>query len=132
PDAEAIGAVTEADLKTRPDAVIVVGTSLKIPGVRRIVREMCGVTQGFRGGVTIWINEDDPPLGPQFDGIFDLIVRGNCERVARLANLPRHDGSTPDTEDEFEPQLATPSESECIDRASTPAPSQANFAVVIE
>lgn len=95
PDADAIGAVTEADLKSRPDAVIVVGTSLKIPGVRRIVREMCSVTRDMRGGVTIWINSDEPPTGPQFDGIFDIIVQGDCQRLEKLAGLPRHDGSTP-------------------------------------
>lgn len=95
PDAEAIGAVTKADLKARPDCLIVVGTSLKVPGVRRIVREMCGVVRDYRGGMTVWINEDDPPVGKDFDGIFDLIVRGDCEKVARIADMPRWDGSEP-------------------------------------
>lgn len=101
PDAEAIGAVTEADLKTRPDCVIVVGTSLKIPGVKRIVREMCSVTQDIRGGTTIWINRDEPPPGREFEGLFDLIVKGSCEKVARLVNLPHYDGSMPASEDEM-------------------------------
>lgn len=95
PDAEAIGAVTKADLKSRPDCLIVVGTSLKVPGVRRIVREMCGVVQDYRGGMTVWINEDDPPVGKDFDGAFDIIVRGDCEKVARIAEMPRWDGSEP-------------------------------------
>ena len=34
PDAEAIGSVSEADLLSRPDGLVVVGTSLKIPGVK--------------------------------------------------------------------------------------------------
>lgn len=95
PDAEAIGAVTKADLKSRPDCLIVVGTSLKVPGVRRIVREMCGVVQDYRGGMTVWINEDDPPVGKDFDGAFDIIVRGDCEKVAKIAEMPRWDGSEP-------------------------------------
>ena len=37
PDQDAIGAVTTADLKSRPDAVIVVGTSLKIPDRKSVV-----------------------------------------------------------------------------------------------
>ncbi|KAL7273204.1 hypothetical protein RUND412_003961 [Rhizina undulata] len=99
PDAEAIGAVTKADLKSRPDCLIVVGTSLKVPGVRRIVREMCGVVQDYRGGMTVWINEEEPPLGKEFEGAFDLVVKGDCEKVAKLADFPRWDGSTPPPEE---------------------------------
>ncbi|RPB14949.1 DHS-like NAD/FAD-binding domain-containing protein [Morchella conica CCBAS932] len=102
PDAEAIGAVTKADLKSRPDCLIVVGTSLKVPGVRRIVREMCGVVQDYRGGMTVWINEDDPPTGKEFEGAFDLIVRGDCEKVAKTASMPRWDGSEAPLRAEFE------------------------------
>lgn len=96
PDSEAIGSVSKADLKTRPDALIVVGTSLKVPGIRRIVREMCKSVQDIRGGVTMWINQDDPPLGKDLEGAFDYIVKGDCEMVAALAALPRWDGSMPD------------------------------------
>ncbi|KAH0544980.1 hypothetical protein FGG08_000906 [Glutinoglossum americanum] len=91
PDAEAIGAVTKADLRSRPDAVIVVGTSLKVPGVRRIVREMCGVVRAKRDGVAIWINNDPEPLGKEFENCWDLVVRGDCEEVARHAGLRRWD-----------------------------------------
>ncbi|KAH0551463.1 hypothetical protein GP486_007321, partial [Trichoglossum hirsutum] len=91
PDAEAIGAVTKADLRSRPDAVIVVGTSLKVPGVRRIVREMCGVVRAKRDGIAIWINNDPEPLGKEFENCWDLVVRGDCEEVARFAGLRRWD-----------------------------------------
>ena len=93
PDSEAIGCVSKADLKTRPDALVVVGTSLKVPGIRRIVREMCKSVQNMRGGITMWINEEDPPLGKDLEGAFDIIVKGDCEKVAALAALPRWDGS---------------------------------------
>ncbi|KAI5808814.1 Sir2 family histone deacetylase Hst4 [Peziza echinospora] len=95
PDSEAIGSVSKADLKTRPDAIVVVGTSLKVPGIKRIVREMCKSVQDIRGGITVWINEDEPPLGKELEGAFDLIVKGDCEMVAALAALPRWDGSEP-------------------------------------
>ncbi|KAI9683160.1 MAG: hypothetical protein M1829_005951 [Trizodia sp. TS-e1964] len=91
PDDEAIGAVTKSDLRTRPDALIVVGTSLKVPGVRRIVREMCGVVRGRRDGITIWINNDPEPIGREFNNCWDLVVQGKCDEVARLANLKRWD-----------------------------------------
>lgn len=89
PDEDAIGSVTTADLRTRPDALIVVGTTLKVPGVKRIVKEMCGVVRGRRDGATIWINKNPPPPGPGFE--WDLIVSGPCDRVAELARMPKWD-----------------------------------------
>lgn len=91
PDQDAIGAVTTADLRSRPDAVIVVGTSLKIPGVRRIASEMCKVVKGRKDGFTAWINYDPEPSGPEFVDCWDLVVYGQCDEVARLAALPQWD-----------------------------------------
>ncbi|KFX99587.1 hypothetical protein V490_01738, partial [Pseudogymnoascus sp. VKM F-3557] len=91
PDEEAIGAVTTADLKSRPDAVIVVGTSLKVPGVKRIAREMCQVARGRKDGFTAWINNAPEPVGPEFKDCWDLVIRGDCDEVARHAAIPRWD-----------------------------------------
>ncbi|KAH8592397.1 DHS-like NAD/FAD-binding domain-containing protein [Bisporella sp. PMI_857] len=91
PDEEAIGAVSAADLKSRPDAVIVVGTSLKIPGIRRLTKEMCAVARGRRGGFTAWINLDPEPLGVDFKDSWDLVVRGESDEVARYVGLPKWD-----------------------------------------
>lgn len=96
PDAEAIGTVVSADLRTRPDALIVVGTSMKIPGVRRIAREMCGVVRGRKGGLTIWINQDSPPTGKEFENCWDLVVKGACDEVAFRANMRRWDDDSAD------------------------------------
>ena len=83
PDEEAIGAVVGSDLRARPDAIIVVGTSMKIPGVRRIVREMCGVVRSRRDGLAIWVNRDPPPLGKEFEDCWDLVVKGSSDKVAQ-------------------------------------------------
>ncbi len=91
PDGEAIGMVSKADLRRVPDAVIVVGTSLKIPGVRRIVKEMCQLTRSRRDGITAWINLDPEPQGIEFKDCWDLVVRGKCDEIAGLVNLPRWD-----------------------------------------
>ncbi|KFZ08325.1 hypothetical protein V502_09409 [Pseudogymnoascus sp. VKM F-4520 (FW-2644)] len=91
PDEEAIGAVTTADLKSRPDAVIVVGTTLKVPGVRRIAREMCQVARGRKDGFTAWINNMPEPVGPEFKDCWDLVIRGDCDEVARHAAIPKWD-----------------------------------------
>lgn len=87
PDEEAIGNVSSADLKARPDAVIVVGTTLKVPGTRRLVKELCQVTRGRRDGFTAWINIEPEPKGIDFKDCWDLVVKAKCDDVAREANL---------------------------------------------
>ena len=89
PDDEAIGAVVKADLLKRPDAIIVVGTSMEIPGVKRMVREMCGIVRDRRDGVAIWINRGPPPIGKEFEDCWDLVVAADCDQVAERVNMRR-------------------------------------------
>ncbi|KAL8822392.1 MAG: hypothetical protein Q9191_006870 [Dirinaria sp. TL-2023a] len=96
PDEEAIGTVVSADLRTRPDAVIVVGTSMKVPGLKRIVREMCGVVRSRRDGLSVWINLEPPPSGKEFEDCWDLVVEGECDNVAAHANMKRWDDHSVD------------------------------------
>ena len=84
PDDEAIGAVTAADFRTRPDCVIVVGTSMKIPAIKRITDEMCKIVRDRKEGTTIWINRDPEP--PSMD-YWDLTVKGDADDVAQRAQL---------------------------------------------
>ncbi|KAI8629436.1 DHS-like NAD/FAD-binding domain-containing protein [Xylariaceae sp. FL1651] len=93
PDEEAIANVFRADLRTRPDAVIVVGTSMKIPGVRNMVKDICKVTRDRRDGITAWINLDPEPSGTDLKNCWDLVVRGKCDDVASLVHLPHFDES---------------------------------------
>lgn len=53
-DKAAIPAVIEADTKAQPDALLVVGTSLKIPAMQEFVRKMRG------DGPCMWVNPDEP------------------------------------------------------------------------
>lgn len=99
PDEEAIASVMNSDIRSRPDTVIVVGTSLKIPGVRRLVKSLCKVVRSRRNGIAMWIN-NEPPVGKEFEDCWDLVVKGNCEEVARLAGLKNWDDNTPQIFDE--------------------------------
>ncbi|OJD21948.1 hypothetical protein ACJ73_06709 [Blastomyces percursus] len=96
PDEEAIGSVVTADLRARPDALIVVGTTLKIPGVRRIVKEMCHVVRGRKDGITMWINHEPVPVGRSFEDCWDLVIKGDCDEVARQANMKPWDDDSDD------------------------------------
>ncbi|KAK2742597.1 hypothetical protein FQN57_005223 [Myotisia sp. PD_48] len=84
PDEEAICSVIRADIKARPGALIVAGTSLKIPGVRLMVREMCRAVRGRRDGITIWINNDSLPVGKEFKDCWDYVIKGDCDTVAKF------------------------------------------------
>jgi NAD-dependent histone deacetylase SIR2 len=64
---------------------------MKIPGVRRIVREMCRVVRGRKDGITMWINRDSPPVGKDFEDCWDLVIKGDSDEVARLARLDPSD-----------------------------------------
>ncbi|KAJ5329440.1 Sirtuin family [Penicillium brevicompactum] len=86
PDEEAITSVMNADVKSRPRVLIVAGTSLKIPGVRRLVKSMCSQIRSRKDGVTMFVN-NEPPTGKEFADCFDLIVQGSCDEVANQANL---------------------------------------------
>ncbi|KAL9044110.1 MAG: hypothetical protein Q9214_002730, partial [Letrouitia sp. 1 TL-2023] len=99
PEDETIGYVVKADLRARPDAVIVVGTSMKIPGVRRIVREMCGVVRGRRNGLAVWINHGPPPAGKEFEDCWDLVVRGSSDEVASRAKMRQWNDNSKDFEE---------------------------------
>ncbi|KAJ2711248.1 NAD-dependent deacetylase hst3 [Coemansia spiralis] len=91
PQAELIGELSEYDLKQRPDLLIVIGTSLKIPGIKRMVREMSkcvhSCTQRSKragAGKVIFINRDEPPRG--WDDVFDYYIAGDADEV--IGRLP--------------------------------------------
>lgn len=112
PDDEAIGAVMRADIRARPDAVIVVGTSMEIPGVKRMVREMCGVVRGRKEGDAIWINRGPPPTAKEFEDCWDLIVSGDCDAVAKCANMRRWNDEGNDYKDCTESEAERAKENE--------------------
>ncbi|OAA48614.1 Sir2 family histone deacetylase Hst4 [Metarhizium rileyi] len=91
PDEDAIGNIMRADLRARPDAVLVVGTTLKVPGTRRLVKQLCQIARGRKDGLTAWINIDSEPKIPDFKDCWDLIVKSKCDNIARLVALPPWD-----------------------------------------
>ena len=60
PDGDMIGKVAERNLQKGLDMVIVVGTGLKVPGARRLVKEFCRSAKNG-GGLAVWINKDPVP-----------------------------------------------------------------------
>jgi len=84
PNDTEFGAISLRDLGKGPDTVIIAGTSLKIPGARRLAKEFCRAAKEQKGGVTIWINKEWPSLGKDFEGLLDYIVCGDCDTAASI------------------------------------------------
>jgi NAD-dependent histone deacetylase SIR2 len=91
PDDEAVGACALADLRSRPDAIIVVGTTLKVPGIRKIASELCRIVRDRKDGLSVWLNNEPEPLAKELEDVWDLVVKGPCDEVARHANMRRWD-----------------------------------------
>ncbi|EPS32231.1 hypothetical protein PDE_07191 [Penicillium oxalicum 114-2] len=107
PDEEAITSVMNADIKSRPRALVVAGTSLKIPGVRRLVKSLCKVIRGRKDGVTMYIGKE-PLVGKEFEDCFDLIVQGSTDEVADLVQLKNWKDPAPYTSPLPEPVFGVP------------------------
>ena len=85
PDEVAVEAVFKHDLREGPDAVIVVGTCLTVPGARMLAKEFCRVAKTRRRpGITLWINKERPSSSSGIDSLFDYVVRGDCDEIASL------------------------------------------------
>jgi NAD-dependent histone deacetylase SIR2 len=103
PQGEAIGTVMERDLRGtgprgeregRADLLIVAGTSLSIPGVKRIVKEMAkslatrteaSVRDGREPPVrAVYVNAEPPAKPGEWDGVFDVWAQGDVQDLVAL------------------------------------------------
>ncbi|KFZ18876.1 hypothetical protein V501_00965, partial [Pseudogymnoascus sp. VKM F-4519 (FW-2642)] len=77
-DTTAIAMVSASDLRSKPDAVIVVGTALKVESRRKFAIDMCAAVQKC-GGLSAWINLEPPSQSLK---CFDIVVKGNSDTIA--------------------------------------------------
>lgn len=78
-DSVKTGRIAAKDLRKAPDMLIVTGTSLKVPGAKRLVKEFCRATKAC-GGTTVWINTEAAPSG--LNTAFDFVIRATCDNAA--------------------------------------------------
>ncbi|KAJ3205884.1 hypothetical protein HDU67_008574, partial [Dinochytrium kinnereticum] len=76
-----IGVTAAADARRRIDVLMVLGTSLKVDGVRRLVRDLARATRA-RGGRVVLVNRCS--LGREWECFFDYLVLGDCDEVVGL------------------------------------------------
>lgn len=90
PESEGIGRVVESDILTNSDLLIICGTTLKIPGVKRIVKEFSKSIESKKketgdGGAIIWLGNEIPSQSiVDYVEFIDLVVLGDCQEFAKM------------------------------------------------
>jgi NAD-dependent SIR2 family protein deacetylase len=87
-DGARVGSLAHRDLMgPRPDFLLVAGTSLKVPGTKRLVRELAKVIKppGRKEGSVhvVYANREWPSPASEWRGIFDVWVKGDCQGFVR-------------------------------------------------
>lgn len=82
-----IGSIQTHDISRVPDLLLVLGTSLKVHGLKRLVKELARAVHslpvtaarpnGGKGRV-VFVNKTEPQ-GSEWKGVFDFWVKGECD-----------------------------------------------------
>ena len=95
PDSEILAEIVNFDTKystrtkkARVDCLIIVGTTLAIPSVRKLCLNLSSVLRKNRGGPVFFVSNEMPSKTVlrafRDSGGFDLIVLGDCQKLASL------------------------------------------------
>ncbi|KAH9254938.1 hypothetical protein BASA84_001577 [Batrachochytrium salamandrivorans] len=71
------------DMKKRPDMLIVMGTSLKVIGVRNLIKEFSKSVHTSKSGICVFINVTDVAV-KEWDNVFDYQVIGRSDDVVAM------------------------------------------------
>jgi len=77
PEADMVGKLNESDIRAAPDMMIILGTSLKVHGLKRIVKEFAKAVHA-KGGKVVFVNNTAPTESVWNDTI-DYHVEVDCD-----------------------------------------------------
>ncbi|KAI8062469.1 DHS-like NAD/FAD-binding domain-containing protein [Gongronella butleri] len=91
PNGEQIGAMQATDLRKRPDLLIVMGTSLKIPALKKYIKQVAKSihTNHPRTGRVIFVNKTKSTK--EWDPVFDYEVLGDADTWVNLTSTKLDD-----------------------------------------
>lgn len=78
PDSQQISTIIQHDISLAPDMLIVMGTSLKVHGLKTVVREFAKTVHNRKDGKVIFVNYTKPAESVWAD-IFDFWVEMDCD-----------------------------------------------------
>lgn len=77
---EVIASIARSDLASSPNLLLVLGTSLKIPGFKLLVKNFAQVVRK-NGGISILVNLEE--VSNEWYEVFDYHIQGKCEDVVK-------------------------------------------------
>ncbi|KAI9028194.1 DHS-like NAD/FAD-binding domain-containing protein [Phycomyces nitens] len=82
PNGETIGRLQASDLKKKPDFMIVMGTSLKIPALKKFIKQAARMVHSTRTGRVVFVNKT--PATKEWDSVFDYEVIGDTDEWVKM------------------------------------------------
>ncbi|KAK9764988.1 NAD-dependent deacetylase hst3 [Basidiobolus ranarum] len=79
PMGDIIGQMQQADLRRKPDLLIIMGTTLKVCGFKNLVKEMAKTVHQSKKGKVIFVNKTELPT-KEWEGIIDYFVIGETDK----------------------------------------------------
>ncbi|CDH48952.1 dhs-like nad fad-binding domain-containingprotein [Lichtheimia corymbifera JMRC:FSU:9682] len=92
PDGEKIGLQQVNDIKKKPDLLIVLGTSLKIPGIKKFIKLAARTVRNAKNGTTIFVNKTPPTK--EWENVFDFQIMGDADAWVKLTESKMQDAAT--------------------------------------
>lgn len=84
PQGETIGQLQVSDLKKKPDLMIVMGTSLKIPALKKFIKQAARIIHEKPGGCVVFVNRTSPTK--EWEKVFDYEVLGDSDNWVAMMN----------------------------------------------
>ena len=89
PLGEQIGDLQVFDLFRKPDLLLIMGTSLKVHGLKRVVREFAKAVHAKKGGLVVFINLTPP--SKEWEDVIDIHIQGETDAwVERVEEEWKH------------------------------------------
>lgn len=89
PEGETIGKLQTLDLKKKPDLLIVMGTSLKIPALKKFIKQAAKLIHTTRSGKVVFINKTAPTK--EWAKVFDYEVLGDTDDWVNMTKMKLQD-----------------------------------------
>ena len=92
PEADALGSITTHDLSLSPDVLLILGTSLRVKGLKTLIREFAKAVHARPAGKgkVIFVNLSKPPPSVWTD-VLDYWVTMDCDAWVRATKSRRRD-----------------------------------------
>lgn len=87
PAGDQIGRACSSDLKKKPDCLVIVGTSLKVPGLKKLIKDFARAVHAQNGKV-IFVNMTDA-ITSEWTQVIDYYVEGRSDDFVALLKSTR-------------------------------------------